>query len=361
MVTVIAAGCSGAAEPTSTPGSAGPSTRADGVDTAGETIAAGIQATFDESSSGAYDNVRAVLVTVDGKPLFERYYGSSDEPNNVFSVTKSVMAMLVGMALDDGDLVSVDQTLAELLPAHADVMSRRTKAITLQQVLTMTAGLPSDADDELFTTEDWVVATLAAGPDQPPGEAFEYSNPDSHLLGGILVEATGQSVLEYAREKLFAPLEIRTQPAAEPVARSYDLPGYDDADFAWPTDPAGIHVGWCCLKLTARNMASLGQLWLDEGSRDGTQLVSADWVKASTSPHVETNDLAGASYGYQWWVTEADGHPAFAAAGYDGQLIEVVPALELVVVIAAEEGLMNVQADALMSIVSRIVAPALRG
>ncbi len=332
------------------------------LEAVGDQVAAGVQALFDESPTGAYDNVRAVLVAVDGHRIVERYYESSAAAtHNVWSVTKSVMSMLVGIALEDGHIDSVDQTLAELLPSYADHMSPQTEAITLQQVLTMTAGLPTGADEEeLATTRDWVAAMLDASPVSRPGRDFAYSNPGSHLLSAILVEATGQPVLEYAREQLFSPLGIVTDPAAEPVMLAAAAAEYAEARFAWPTDPAGLHTGWCCLKLTARDMETLGQLWLDEGEWNGTQVVPAEWVAESTRPHVATTELGRAHYGYQWWVTEADGRPAFAAVGYDGQLVEIVPELDLVVVVVSEEGTMNVQSDALLSIVANVIAPAVR-
>ena len=107
-------------------------------------------------------------------------------------------------------------------------------------------------------------------------------------------------------------------------------------------------------------MVKLGQLWLNGGSWDGTQVVSADWVTASTGAQVATGEPPADHYGYQWWVTEADGHPAYAAVGYAGQLIEVVPALDLVVAVSSVEEVGNAQAGSYMNIVSTIVAPALR-
>jgi CubicO group peptidase (beta-lactamase class C family) len=359
---VTAAGCSGAAE------SSSPSETTSGQQPApvdlsvvGDEIAAGIEAHFDNSPAGAYDNVRAVVVTVGGQRVVERYFKSSaDATSDIASVTKSVMSMLIGRALDDGDLDSVDQTLAELLPSYAGEMSPQTEAITLRQVLTMTSGLPSVLDDvEFLTRRDWVGTILADGPSQPPGQGFAYSSDGSHLLSAILEEATGRKVLDYAREKLFTPLGIDTDPAAEPIMQADVPPEYEQADFAWPRDPEGFHWGWCCIKLTARDMDKLGQLWLNEGTWNGTQLVSADWVTESTRPHVETNG-SPEHYGYHWWVTEVDGHPAFAAAGLGGQLIEVVPALDLVVAVSSVIETGNAEAEELIEMVAYVIAPALR-
>ena len=116
-----------------------------------------------------------------------------------------------------------------------------------------------------FSEPHRVARILADGPVQPPDQGFLYSSAGSHLLSAILRQAVGRSVLDYARQKLFAPLGIDTVPAAEPVAAPENLPAYEKAGFAWPVDPQGVHDGGGGQKLTARDLAKLGQLWLDAG------------------------------------------------------------------------------------------------
>ena len=320
-----------------------------------------IQEFLDLDYTGGFDQVRAIVVSVHDRPVFERYYHSSAATTgNVFSVTKSVMSMLIGIALDERKLGGVDQTLAELLPAYAATMPSAVKAVTLRQVLTMTAGLPPDPPDlpAFATTGDWVAAILEEGIQQPAGQGFAYSSAGSHLLSAILKQATGGSTLDYARAKLFTPLGISTVPAAEPVARPENQPAYDRARFAWPTDPQGNHVGFTLLKLTARDMATLGQLWLNHGRWAGRQLVSAAWVTESTTSHVDTQSTPE-QYGYQWWVTTADGHRAYAAIGSGGQLIEVVPDLDLVTVVASTDAPGAAGAQVYLDLVSSYIAPAI--
>ena len=331
-----------------------------------------VAAVFDELvngdvHSGVYEDLRAVLVLVGGRPLVERYYDSSAEAtSNVASVTKSVMSILVGVALDEGVLGGVDQTLSELLPEHAAIMAPDVAGVTLEQVLTMTAGLPEDprapATTPHYLTEDWVAAILSGGLEQPPGEGFAYASAGSHLLSAILVEATGRSVLDYARDKLFNPLGISTDPAAEPLAVEENLPVYEAASFAWPVDPQGVHLGDALLKITAPDMAKIGQLMLAGGRWDEKQIVPAQWVTESTRAQVPTEGGFGADdYGYQWWVTTADGHDAFAAAGFGGQLIEIVPDLDLVVVVSCTipDGNVRLDASSFRGLVNAVVAPAI--
>jgi CubicO group peptidase (beta-lactamase class C family) len=321
---------------------------------------------FGNSAAGAYDNVRAVLVTVGGQPVVERYFHSSaGAGENVHSVTKSVMSILIGIALDGGVIDSVDQTVEDLLPKYADDIAGSARMVTLRQVLTMTAGLPPEsadpAPDAWGTTENWTRTILADGPDATAG-SFSYSNAGSHLLSVILTEATGRSTLDYARENLFTPLGIDTHNAGEPKwddpDAAYDK-AYRQAAFAWPRDPRGYHVGSCCIKMTARDMTKLGELMLNDGRWGDTQVVSAEWVAESTRPQVSASGVTD-QYGYQWWVTQADGHPAFAAVGLGGQLIEVVPELDLVVVVSSLQEPGNAEGNALIAMVSHVVAPTLR-
>ena len=322
-----------------------------------------------ENTAWIYRDLRNVLVFVGGRPVVERHYDSSAEAtSNVASVTKSVMSILVGIAVDEGAIGSVDQTLAELLPDYAAIMTADVAAVTLEQVLTMTAGLPADPQNAplpYVLTEDWVTAIVSGGLERPAGAGFAYSSAGSHLLSAILVEATGRSVLDYARDNLFDPLGINTEPAAEPVAVEENLPVYEAASFAWPVDPQGLHLGDADLKITALDMAKIGQLMLADGSWDGKQIVSTQWVTESTRGHISSDEMgpsgAAVEYGYHWWITTADGHDAFAAIGFGGQLIEVVPDLDLVVVISCtipERGV-RLNARDFLFLVDSLVAPAI--
>jgi CubicO group peptidase (beta-lactamase class C family) len=142
---------------------------------------------------------------------------------------------------------------------------------------------------------------------------------------------------------------------------------YRQADFVWPRDPQGYHIGDGFLKLTIQDMVTIGQIMLNGGKWEGQQVVPSAWVEEATSTHVDdtaTSDSPAApGYGYLWWITTADGHPAFAAAGYGGQLIEVVPDLNLVVVVSTyvppPPTPPRADAAGLISMVDSVIAPAL--
>jgi CubicO group peptidase (beta-lactamase class C family) len=313
-----------------------------------EELAADIRPAMEEYL-GAIDpegQVRAVLVHHDGEPVVEHYVDSAAEDYwDTRSVTKSVVGTLIGIAIADGYIAGVDETLGELLPSRAAEMGEATAAVTLHQLLTHTAGFPPEgAGDDYLLAEDWVGQILADHNERGSVDGSpEYSNAGAHLVSAVLAETTGVPVLAYAREKLFEPLGIPTEPAFEPEVDLTDEDAaaavyeeYWDAAFTWPVDPQGLHEGACCIKLRTQDLAAIGQLYLDEGRWGGEQVVPAEWVKQSTMVHVDVNGAGVVGYGYLWWVTEVADKPGFMAYGMGGQVIHVVPALDLVVAISTE-------------------------
>lgn len=166
---------------------------------------------------------------------------------------------------------------------------------------------------------------------------------------------------------LFDPLGIATRPAFETIVDLNQDPTeeleqqYDAAAFAWPRDAQGRYLGYSALKLTARDMVALGQLYLDQGLWKDMQIVSSAWITEATQPHVPTGVARQEHYGYQWWTTEADGHAAFVAVGYGGQHIEVVPDLDLVVIASTTvKESSPVDASMYVTLVDQIIAPLVK-
>jgi CubicO group peptidase (beta-lactamase class C family) len=300
----------------------------------------------------SYPQVRSVLVVRHGYLVYERYWQGVDasDGHNSFSVTKSFVSALVGIALRDQHLEGLDQTVEELLadhlPADADPRRRR---VTVRQLLTMTSGLAGDdsllggedgISDRMAQSRDWVRHILGRPLETTPGASWAYSSASSHLLSAMVADATGQSTLAFARAKLFGPLGIATDDALEQEVRDWpptqaELEAYEQATVAWPRDPQGYHYGGAVLKLPARDLAKLGYLYLNGGQWDGTQVVPADYVAASIRPQSDPSQGPG-DYGYQWWITNETGHDSFQAVGFGGQLIQVIPDLDLVVVITSD-------------------------
>jgi CubicO group peptidase (beta-lactamase class C family) len=290
--------------------------------------------------------VRAVLVVRHGYLVHEGYYNgfTADDRDNVRSITKSVTSALVGIALANGDIESLDVTVAGFFPEYvADDDDQGD--ITLRDLLMMRSGLKwGEANWQVIplweSDLDQMQRILSLPLENPPGEVWNYSTADAHLIGGILTRAAGMSLLDYADAHLFEPLGIT---GAE-----------------WNTDSQGYNVGGAGLALTPREMATFGYLYLNGGLWDGEQIVPAEWVALTTTAQDEATD-----YGYLWWRGEREffgGYPAFAGLGYGGDMVFVYPELDLVVVtktsyfVAATPA--QEQAEAVMGLVQDYVISA---
>lgn len=261
--------------------------------------------------------VKALLVVRDGQLVFEHYrqgYGP-DDLHNVASVTKSVLATLIGIALADGTVKSLDQKAVALLPPAAlPPADPRFADVTVRQLLTMTSGLhrrgPGGVSSAALTLRQQLTAA--------PGSAFNYNSSANHLLSVILTQQTGAPARQYAERTLFAPLGIT---------------GYN-----WFGDDDGHSYGSHDLYLKPRDMAKIGQLYLQGGLWQGRRILPAGYAADAVSKLVPTGRADAPDYGYLWWPTHALGNtPAYSAAGFGGQYIFVVPTQSLVVVALSDQ------------------------
>jgi CubicO group peptidase (beta-lactamase class C family) len=320
------------------------------------------------TGSVALANVRAVLVSVDGVTKINHYrHGfTPEDTTHVRSVTKSVVSTLIGIAIADGIISGLDQTLGELLPQHKRAMSAAVAAVTLRQLMTMSAGFPSDPSEkeakEIYASRrDLVEFLLRKGQVSGAGTQFLYSNISAHLVSAVLASALQRadgdrprSVLDYAREKLFDPLGIGTRPAfTKPVFD--DNPEFDRAGFGWLTDPQGIPIGAFGLRLTAADLLKLGELYLHDGVWQGKQLVPREWIQEVKTPsHLQPQ------YGLLWWLYTWNGHQILAARGSEGHLIVVVPDQKSVTSISsANRQEYVIDEEALFPLLTEIIIPAL--
>ena len=344
----------------------------------GARLRAAVDTVLDEDWSRGYQTVRAILVSVDGNVKAERYRGVAPTATSpVASVTTAILATLIGVAIGQGRIAGTDQTIAQLLPGEADAMSPATGAVTLRQLLTMTAGFSADATGlpaDVVASRDWVRAILSHGPQTPGPYPFAYSVGTAHLLSAVLREATGQTPVDYARSHLFGPLRVDSTESRPLLAEGADRAAFDTTTgFAWLTDPGGNQLGSGGLRLRARDLLAIGQLWLDDGVWLGRRLVPPGWLAEARTAHVATGQRRPTGFGYQLWVTTAGGLPAFAAVGAGGQLVEVVPRLRLAVVVQASSpqvstltppprlGPVGSPEQTFVSFVDTVVAPIVAG
>ena len=301
-----------------------------------------------KSGSVGWDTINAVMVNVDGQTVIAHYRNGQrpDQALHVWSVTKSVTSALIGIAISDRVIQSLDQTLAELLPKYQQHMKGAEGQATLRQLMDMTAGFPGDEPVEniwkVFSYGgDPVKMILADGLANEPGTIYEYSSRSAHLVTAVLAEALRRSdgddprtVLDYAREKLFDPLEIDSRPAYEMRGYLPTLPSFDTVGFGWATDAAGLHSGCCMLRLRPADMVKVGELYLEDGVWQGKRILPAGWVETSTTP-----SSLNPEYGLMWirttTINQTTAHTTYVARGFDGQLIAVVPGLRLVVAVGS--------------------------
>lgn len=268
-----------------------------------------------------YPAVRSVVFARHGCVEFEYYRGAVNAQSllPVHSITKSVLSILIGMALDKGYL-RVDKTLSELLPeALTPTMDPRVRDITVLDLLTMTSGFdsgaPFGAKIAAPPREMWEW-TLYRPIQYKPGTQFHYDDDSVNLLSVVLARSLQQDSKSFVEQNLFGPLEIT----------NYD----------WRADGEGHLIGATTLSLTARDMVKLGQLYLQRGRWGDEQIVSSEYVAASTTKHNDGGPPVRAAYGYLWWVTRTStGLDAFFAAGTGSQIIYVVPELDLVLAVAS--------------------------
>jgi CubicO group peptidase (beta-lactamase class C family) len=286
-----------------------------------------------------YSNTLGIAIMRDGAVLYEgSFHGNSPaDAAHVFSVTKSVLSALIGIAVGQGHIKSVEQPVLDFFPEHKPSPENKTiRLVTIRDLLTMTAPYRCETEpyEEYFQSGNRMQTALSyLGGEETPGR-FRYSPfLGAHLLSGVLARATGQSALEFAAENLFAPLGIAPpKPAALRDEQEY-WAWYEKPRHApsWVVDPQGISPGGWGLCLSPMAMAKIGQLYLGGGVWEGKQLLPSGWVRESTKIHSVWQE-SGLGYGYLWWVIE-DGKVC-AALGDGGNVIYVNAETGLVIAMA---------------------------
>ena len=235
-------------------------------------------------------------------------------PANIKSASKSLIAALVGIALSERHITSLDTPIAQWFPDLRRAADSRKRSITVEHLLAMQSGLESTSGEHYgrwVRSRNWVSFALARPMVADPGTGMQYSTGTSHVLSAILTKATGQSTHLYAQRVLGTPLGFT-------LAR-------------WPRDPQGIYFGGNEMLLTPDQMVAIGELWRNKGRVSERQVVPAAWVEASCRPRTRSVWDSSREYGLGWWVQDIGGQRACFAWGFGGQYIMVFAGLDLVV------------------------------
>lgn len=242
--------------------------------------------------------------------------------HKINSITKSVLSLLIGIAIDQKLLTGVQMPLSDFFPT----LKESHPSLKIEHLLTMTTGWdwPEMGDwggkpMPMINSPDWITFILARPMKDKPGTRMLYNSGSSHLLSAILQKVTGMNTDHYAEKHLFKPLGIH--------------------DSRWYSDPKGIIIGGFGLELKAPDLHKLGQLMLNRGLIGENRIVSADWVDQCIKPRYHTYDHIG-TYGYHWWILSEGDEPlkdpyTYFAMGYGGQYIFVVPEYSLIVSFAS--------------------------
>ncbi|MGB3469543.1 MAG: serine hydrolase [Erythrobacter sp.] len=272
---------------------------------------------------GAFPGITSVLLVHKNELVLERYFEGSEREDiqNTRSASKVITSALVGIALDRGELESVDQKVLPMFPEYEETVANedlQKRSITVAHLLSMNSGVQGN-EDAMYPTNDWVGFYF----DQPlvaePGTRFSYATSGVVVLGSVVTRASDLRIPDYANKYLFEPLGIRS--------------------YKWPISNSrgsqGLAMTGGGLHLRPRDMAKIGQLYLDGGVWKGRRILSQAWVKRSTTKHA-TSDLYGEDYGYLWRMLERESSAgkvrSFEAWGNGGQFIMVFPKLDLVAV-----------------------------
>jgi CubicO group peptidase (beta-lactamase class C family) len=323
-----------------------------------------LQAVESAVKANDYKKITSVLIVRHGKLAYEKYFdGDTSTLRNTRSATKTITSILIGIAIDKHMLSGVDAKVTSFFSDKKPFQNPdpRKDKITVEDFLTMSSLLECNDDNQfsrgneerMYIMEDWVKFTLdlpikgfAPWEDKPVdskyGRAFSYCTAGVTTLGGVLERATKSKVADFAVKNLFTPLGI--------------------TQAKWSYSSLGLALTGGGLELRSRDYAKLAQLYLNGGKWNGAQIVSADWVKTSTTPHSQANETN--DYGYLWWLhdfkvgdSDKSAH-AFYMTGNGGNKVAVFPELDMVVVITSTnyntKG-MHEQTEKLMSQVLTVV------
>nr|WP_245251722.1 serine hydrolase [Virgibacillus litoralis] len=266
------------------------------------------------------------IVVKDGYIVAEKYGGkySEETPHPIYSVTKSLTSALVGIAMNQEAIKSVDDRAINYLDEDKLTnLNKWKKELTIESFLTMKSGLdfPEQTQKGFYESDVWKEFMGGEKPayfifnrsvrENP--DSWNYSTGDARVVSKIVQEATGDKLSNYAQQKLFNPLGI--------------------SGVEWPSDRSGTSLGGTGVLMKPRDVAKIGYLYLNDGKWADKQILPKGWVKESTISHGDTNgNFDGNKYGYFFWLKQVNGYDTFRGMGLYGQYMVVVPELDLVIV-----------------------------
>lgn len=291
-----------------------------------------------------YSNTLGIMVYKSGEKVLEEYFKGADKNESVhtFSMVKSIVAVLIGIAIDKGFIKSVNQKVLDYFPDYKLKRNQeQLREVTVENFLTMTVPYKykSEPWTKVCTSQDWggKVLEMIGGKEQI-GERFHYSTLGIQVLSNILTKATGLSLKEFASKYLFEPLGITDVPDANVVDRASQEAFYKARNNrGWVKDPSGFYTTGWGLSLTTEDFAKIGVMVLNNGIYNGKRILSEEYIRQMLT---ERED----NYGYLWWIYPKNKtikiirkeyntgkYDSFCANGVGGSLMAVIPELDAVI------------------------------
>lgn len=261
------------------------------------------------------------LLIRNGYLVIEEYFNGKNQYSldPIHSVTKSYISAVIGIAIDEGYIESINSKVLDFFPEYVDENTDPRKFnITIEHLLTMTAGFDEEASigEDMEQAENMIASIIASDLQFDPGTDFLYSTDGAHLLSGIIEKATGMNTLNFTSENLLKPIGTEV--------------------IGWGTDQNGIYLGGAGMFVTPRDMARLGYLYLENGNLEGEQIIPSSWIEQSVTNYlqdsIEWEGIEEVGYGYLWWTGKLRGYQLYFASGLGGQCIMVIPELDMVIV-----------------------------
>jgi CubicO group peptidase (beta-lactamase class C family) len=274
--------------------------------------------------------LKSLIILKNGEVIVEEYFngGGPDQIHDIRSASKSILSAVLGIAIKDKYIESIDQRVIDFFPEYiTDELDPKLYDLRIRHLITMKSGFKvketAKVYQKLYESPDWVEHILHLPFQSEPGKKFNYHSFNTHLLSATISKATGMSTLEYAKSSLFSPLGI--------------------IEVKWEKDPVGYHIGGWGLSLKAQDMLKFGTLYLNNGLFKGTQVVPSEWIKSSI---IERTGMIGTyysgwnksyGYGFLWWVKRINNYIDIPfAMGHGGQRIAIIPDVNAVLVTQAE-------------------------
>ena len=289
-------------------------------------------------------NICQVVVYKDNEKVYSECWNdyTKEDCVHIMSATKSIIALLIGIAVDKGQIKSIDDKVLDYFPDYKVKRGEKTiYDVTIRHLLTMRAPYKCKGDPwtKVCISDNWTYSSLDfLGGRKGLTDEFNYQTVCLHILSGILYQVSNMKTVDYANEYLFEPLGIQkhinyyAKTAEEHKAFTIEKTPKENI---WFADPDGLGTPGYGLCMSAEDMAKIGVLCLNSGVYNGKQIISSKWIEEMTNPRiVESDRFRGMEYGYLWWIIDHDKH-IYAAIGNSGNVIYINPEKNIVVSVAS--------------------------